>query len=420
MTGTVHIIGAGLAGLSAALHALDRGASVAVYEASGQAGGRCRSYHDSRLDRMIDNGNHLVLSGNRSVKAYRALAKAPDDTMVTAPEARFPFVDLETDERWEVRMNDGPVPWWALDPGRRPRGVGLGAMLGAGKILFAGPDDTISAVCGGGGPANARFWEPMSMAVINLPPDRASAQLMRATALEAWRDGRLARPMFAPKGLGAALIEPALKTLEEAGHAVRFGHLLQSLECVNGAVKRLIFARGEPVDLGNEDSVVLAVPAHRLATLLPDIDAPTESSPILNAHFVVPDRAVLEGKPPLLGVVGGITQWIFLKGDIVSLTISASDHVEGSDGAEAALLDNLWHETVKALELPAETGYTKGRLVREKRATFLQTPENAAKRPRQKTPWRNLFLAGDFVDTGLPATIESAVRSGERAAKLAA
>ncbi|MEM1409929.1 MAG: FAD-dependent oxidoreductase, partial [Pseudomonadota bacterium] len=62
MTGTVHIIGAGLAGLSAALHALDRGASVAVYEASGQAGGRCRSYHDSRLDRMIDNGNHLVLS----------------------------------------------------------------------------------------------------------------------------------------------------------------------------------------------------------------------------------------------------------------------------------------------------------------------------------------------------------------------
>lgn len=420
MTGTVHIVGAGLAGLSAAVHALSRGASVSVYEGSGQAGGRCRSYHDAKLDRVIDNGNHLVLTGNRSVKAYRLLINAPEDTLVAADEARFPFVDLATDERWTVRMNDGPVPWWPLDPSRRPKGVSLHAMLNSVRLLWAGADDTIESVCGSELSSNARFWEPMSMAVINLPPGRASARLMRATALEAWRDGRLARPMFAPGGLGAALVEPALAALDKAGSPVAFGRLLKGIDHDGEKVRALHFARGGSVDLGTDDRVVLALPAHRLNEVLPTIIAPTETSSILNAHFVVEDEGLLRGKPPLLGLVSALTQWIFIKGDIVSLTISAAEYVEGSDASEAALLDRLWTETRRALSLPADASFAKARLVREKRATFLQTPANVRLRPKQRTEIKNLFLAGDYVDTGLPATIESAVRSGERAAQLAA
>ncbi|MEM1381413.1 MAG: hydroxysqualene dehydroxylase HpnE [Pseudomonadota bacterium] len=419
MTGTVHIIGAGLAGLSTALNLLDQGVQVRVYEGSGQAGGRCRSYHDSRLDRTIDNGNHLVLSGNTSVKAYRGLAQADPDTMVTAPEATFPFVDLQTDERWTVRMNDGPIPWWPLVKNRRPAGVGLGSMIRAGRILTAGRSDTITDVCGSSGKVRDRFWEPMAMAVVNLPPQRASAQVMRATALEAWRDGRLARPMFAPRGLGAALVDPALTKLEASGCPVQFGQVLRSVDQRDGRITTLRFAK-EDVPIGEGDRVVLAVPAHRLAGILPDIDVPTETSSILNAHFLLSDPTILEGKPPLLGVVGSLTQWFFLKGDIVSLTISAAEYVEGSDAQEDALLERLWAETVSALDLPAGAAFSAARLVREKRATFLQTPENIAKRPAQVTRLTNLFLAGDYVDTGLPATIESAVRSGERAARLAA
>lgn len=420
MTGRVHIVGAGLAGLSAAMHALGRGRAVTVYEGSGQAGGRCRSYHDARLDRVIDNGNHLVLSGNTSVRAYRRLAGAPEDTLVAADEAAFPFVDLESAERWTVRMNDGPIPWWAFDPARRPAGVGLGAMLAAGKLLFAGPRDTIADVCAGSGPAHARFWEPMSMAVINLPPEKASARLMRATAVEAWRDGRLARPMFAPRGLGAALVEPALAVLEAAGSPVRYGHRLRGVEIESGAVHRLVFARGASAPIGPDDRVILALPAHRLAEILPQIEVPQETSTILNAHFLLDDPGCLFGKPPIIGVINGLTQWIFIKGDIVSLTISAAEYVEGSDESEGDLLGRLWGETVRALDLPGHATYARTRLVREKRATFLQTPRNAARRPGQRTPIRNLFLAGDYVDTGLPATIESAVRSGERAARYAA
>lgn len=417
MTGTVHIVGAGLAGLSTALHALKLGRKVRVYEGAPQAGGRCRTYFDSRLGRDIDNGNHLVLTGNRSVAEYLRLAGKPG-ALIAAQSADFPFVDLATGERWRVRMNDGPIPWWTLKSGRRPKGVSLTDMLRAGGILFAGPHDTISAFCGRSPAVRERFWEPMAMAVVNLPPEEASAQLMRATAVEAWRDGRLARPMFAPKGLGPALIEPALRALEDARSPVQYGRLLRAVEKEGERVTRLVFARGEPVEVQPDDAVVLALPAHRLAEILPESGAPTETSPILNAHFVLEDPSILEGAPPILGVTRSITQWIFVKGDVVSLTISASDHVEGTDADEEALLLRLWDETTRALGLPPGTHYLAGRLVREKRATFRQTPENAAKRPKQKTPIRNLALAGDFVDTGLPATIESAVRSGERAARL--
>ena len=368
---------------------------------------------------MIDNGNHLVLTGNTSVQDYLKLAGAPA-ALEAAPAADFPFVDIKTGERWDVRMNDGPIPWWPLAKDRRPAGVGLIDMLRAGMILLAGAKDTISSVCAPKGHAHARFWEPMSMAVMNLPPDRASAQLMRATALEAWRDGRLARPMFAPHGLGAALVEPALQALEAQGTLCRYGHLLRAVERQDGRITKLVFARGEPVAVGPEDDVILALPPHRLTDILPDVDVPQETSSILNAHFVVGAENIPQDAPKVMGTVNSMTQWIFVKGDIVSLTISAAEYVEGAEDQEDTILSRLWSETKTALQLSPDLDYQAGRLVREKRATFLQTPENAARRPQQRTSVWNLFLAGDFVDTGLPATIESAVRSGERAARLAA
>ena len=123
MTGTVHVIGAGLAGLSAATVLAERGVDVSLSEAAGQAGGRCRSYFDPQLDRIIDNGNHLVLSGNRAVNAYLRRLGAAD--RLTGPKtADFAFVDLADGARWRVRPNDGPVPWWIFAKNRRPPRTG--------------------------------------------------------------------------------------------------------------------------------------------------------------------------------------------------------------------------------------------------------------------------------------------------------
>src|SRR6478672_4786270 len=122
MSGTVHIVGAGLAGLSAAVRLLSRGTQVVVHEATAFAGGRCRSYHDAAIGMTIDNGNHLLLSGNRAALDYLRSIGA-EDRLIGPPSAEFNFVDLANRERWMLRFNDGRLPFWIFDPGRRVPGT---------------------------------------------------------------------------------------------------------------------------------------------------------------------------------------------------------------------------------------------------------------------------------------------------------
>ena len=118
----VHVVGAGLAGLSAALDLVAAGVGVTVHEAGPAAGGRCRSYFDRELGCRIDNGNHLLLSGNRAAWAFLDRVGARG-TMGGPAEPVFPFMDLATSERWTVRPNRGRLPWWVLSRGRRVPGA---------------------------------------------------------------------------------------------------------------------------------------------------------------------------------------------------------------------------------------------------------------------------------------------------------
>ena len=119
----VHVVGAGLAGLAASLRLAEAGVAVVLHEAARQAGGRCRSYLDATLGCRIDNGNHLLISGNHATMDYLRRSGAAD-TLIGPDEARYDFLDLESGERWAVRPNAGRVPWWLFDrraPRRRHR-----------------------------------------------------------------------------------------------------------------------------------------------------------------------------------------------------------------------------------------------------------------------------------------------------------
>ena len=409
----VHVIGAGLAGLAAALDLAQGGVRVTLHEASPKPGGRCRSFHDAVLGCRIDNGNHLILSGNAAVLDHARRIGAAH-LLRTLPDAAFPFADLASGARWTVRVPRTPLG--ALRVDARPPGVSpLDALRGVAGLLTAGQGRTVGQAVRDRGPMWRSFWEPMTTAVLNMGPERGSAALLRAALLRSFFRGEEAcRPVLAPAGLGDALIDPAVARLREQGVEIRYRVPLEKLEKEGRRVTALAFADGERIDLGRRDGVVLALPPPALAALLPDLPRPRPGPAILNAHFRLPPGAA-DHAPPVLGLLGAQAQWLFRRGNVLSITVSDAEAFPVWSLPREEALDLLWSEVAGALVLRALP--LARRLLRERAATFDQSPEGAALRPATRTPLRNVVLAGDHVRTGLPATLEGAVLSGRRAAR---
>lgn len=423
--GTVHIVGAGLAGLSAAVRIVRSGCGlrVRVYESAGHAGGRCRSFRDTALGCDIDNGNHLILGANPAVFAYLD-AIGTRDGLAGPPEAAFPFVDLDAGAHWVLRPNAGRVPWWILSPARRVPGTRAADYARLLRLLLAGPAATVADCLDVRSALFRRLWEPLTVAALNAAPGEASARLLARVVRDTFGGGgKACRPYIAADGLSPVLVAPAVKALERAGSAVHFNARLRALEWDGaGRAVSLLFV-GEAMPVGPEDLVILALPPSALARLLPEVVVPEGSRAILNLHYRLPSPMRPGGeRVGLVGVVGATAQWLFLRGAILSVTVSAADAL--MEETEADLLPRIWDEIAAAWALmepdrPLPKVPPPGRVVKEKRATFLQSPANARRRPGPVTRHANLFLAGDWTDTGLPATLESAVRSGEAAARAA-
>jgi squalene-associated FAD-dependent desaturase len=408
--GVAHIVGAGLAGLSCAIKLAQAGRRVALYEAARMAGGRCRSYYDSTLDLTIDNGNHLLLSGNAAARDYMARIDAAD-ALVGPEQCVFEFIDMRDGERWRLRPNASRLPWWIFASSRRVPGTRPADYLGAARLLRAKEGATIGETMDCSGPLYERLWGPVLLSALNTEPREASATLAGAVLRETLAAGGAAcRPMVAKDGLGPAFIDPALKELRELGVDVRFGARLRGIDFAGDRAARLNFGE-ETVALGEADSLVLAVPPWSAAELIPGLVAPDEFRAILNAHFKIPPP---EGQPALLGMVGSLSEWLFAFHDRLSVTISGADRLMEEPAEDLAR--RIWAEVAAVTGLGPEL--PRWRIVKEKRATFAAMPSQQARRPGAKTQWRNLLLAGDWTATGLPATIEGSIRSGYRAAEL--
>ena len=411
MQKVAHIVGAGISGLSAAVRLANANFKVRVYEATQQAGGRCRSYFDAATNLTIDNGNHLLLSGNRHALAY-AKSIGTEAGLVGPKRAQFPFVDLANGKRWQLDLGDGRLPLWLFDPERRVPDTTLRDYLALMPLIWSSPSRLVGDAIPCEGVLYQRLVQPLLLAALNVDPPVGSAGLAGAIVRETLlAGGQACRPLIAREGLSAVLVEPAVKLLQDKGADVRFSQELRGFGSVADRVNELKFG-GESVTLAPSDVVVLAVPPRSAVSLLPGLKAPSKFKAIVNGHFRFdppPDA------PPIMGVVGGLVEWVFAFPQRLSITISGADRL--IDMPREELAQALWRDVCQAAGIMAEM--PPWQIVRERRATFAATPEENAKRPGTGTKFANLYLAGDWTDTGLPATIEGAIRSGNRAADFA-
>lgn len=399
-----------MAGLAAAERLCQSRRTIVIHEATAQAGGRCRSYYDQSTGMVIDNGTHLLLSGNHAALSFtEAIGSRPG--LRGPDEAQFPFIDIASGEQWTLRFGDSRFPWWVFDKDRRVPQTAVVDYLSLARLVWTSADKPIGKLMNCDGPIYDRLLEPLLLAALNITPREGSAKLAGAVIRESLAlGGQACRPLLAREGLGSVFVEPAIVYLRERGVAIVFEDELIEPLFGKGRVSRLKFAR-QTVDLGVNDAVILAVPPYVATNLVPGLIAPSSFRGIVNAHFRIDPPAHL---PPMLGVINGTCEWIFPLSGRISATISDAGRL--FDMQRTELAQTMWNDIAKVAGLPSTL--PPWQIVRERRATFAATPEENARRPTAETSWENLFLAGDWTQTGLPATIEGAIRSGYRAADL--
>lgn len=420
----VHIIGCGLSGLSCAVRLAKQEIPVTLYDQAGHAGGRCRSYHDTELDRLVDNGNHLILSGNGDVQDFLREIGA-QNTLIASTAPSYFFTNVQTNKHWTVRISPGLFPFWIFNEKDRVPGTkAIDYFCSFWKVMTAKASDTFAERLNRQDNLVKLFWEPLAIAALNTEPETAAISLLKPVLQETFlRGGAYCKPMIAgPAGLSGSFIDPALSYLKKHQIPVYLNRRLRNVVQRNGRITRLEFT-DEIIEVGAQDSVVLAVTAQVAGTLLPTLSVPQSFRSIVNGHFRVrpQDAAKLRSpnESPIIGVFGGTAEWIFMRDDVVSTTTSAAEKIVDQSAEDIAAA--LWSDIRRVFHLEGDFTDTAWRIVKEKRATFAQTPEDVRRRPKTKPDVAsNLFLAGDWIDNGLPATIEGSLRSGRWAAEAVA
>ena len=432
----VVVIGGGFAGLSAAVALADAGVRVTVIEGRNGLGGRARSFTDPATGEVVDNGQHLLLAGYHRTLAFLERL-GTRDRVVFQDRLRVGFVEPG---KKEVVLDcpRAPAPWHLLLGLLRMGAIAVGEKLRLrsvwAELKETGTETAETAEqwltrLGQGQRSRRLFWDPLTIAALNERPETASAaglkQVLRTMMLGPWPDARLG---MAAVGLSDLYAEQARAVIEEKGGLVLTHRPAVGIAQEGEEATGVRLADGETIEA---DAVLCAVPPSSLKQLLPSqaaderlqrFLASCRSSPIVSANLWL-DRPVTEDL--FVALIGCRFQWLFNKAAIlrragvqagyVSLIMSAAHGFIEQTNEELARV--AMEELRACFPAAGEARVTRWQVVREREATVSLTPEMEPLRPGPATRIRNLFLAGDWTATGLPATIESAVVSGERAAE---
>ena len=429
------IVGGGFAGLSAAARLASIGARVLVLEARSRLGGRATAFLDRETGELVDNGQHVLLGCYRETFAFLRLIGAANNTVA---QAELALTSIDRDGRVSrLRCPSLPSPlhlvagvftWSAL--GWRDK---LSVLKMAGPLRRAQPtrteitDETVEQwlVRNGQTPRlREMLWDPLALAALNQPASVAAAGSFARVLAEMFGPDPSAAAIVLPtKPLHVMYAEPARTFVESKGGSVRTGVSArirlenQSVACVDAA--------GESI---TAPAVICAAPWFAWASIFEGDVAPiattldaarrTTASPMVTVNLWF-DRVVMD--EPFVGLPGRLMQWVFDKRAVFGASASHLSLVSSGAADVVAwtnqkLIDTALSELRGALPRVCQAAVTRATVIREPRATFSLAPGQPA-RPSTHTAVRGLFLAGDWVDTGLPATIESAVRSGHLAAE---
>jgi squalene-associated FAD-dependent desaturase len=437
------VVGGGLAGLSAAAALAERGERVLVLEARGRLGGRATAFVDRDTGEAVDNGQHVMFGCYR--QTFEFLRRIGAEGNVRTQDAlRLPFI-LQDGRRsllecpaWPppLHLLGGILSWDALPMRDRFAALRLAPTLmraRSGRTSPAHERTTVLAWLQQHGQTDrliTALWEPLAVAALNQPiADAAAAPFVRVLAEMFGTDASAAAVVLPTKPLDEMYAEPARRFIEAHGGTVRTDALARIAidgDAVAAVEVRLgADARSERIATRR---VVAAVPWHAVDNLF--VSRPPALEPILTAAAAMQgmpiatvnlwyDRIVLD--EPFVGLTGRTVQWIFDKRRVfgeasshLSLVVSAAESVAPLSRDD--LIGIAVRDVADALPAVRDATLRRATVVREKRATFSLAP-GGPPRPANQTPIRGLVLAGDWTDTGLPATIEGAVMSGHAAAR---
>lgn len=410
---TVHIIGAGLAGLSTALHLQEAGIPVQLYEAAARPGGRCGGWSPTPDAPRRDRGTHLILSGNQTLCRLIHRYAQPEGWLTLPP--RFRFHDLRDGTDWTIHPGPGRWPGWLLSPERRVAGLGISGHLRALLALEISRVERLGDAIDLSSLAGRRMIAPLAVALLNTPAADASLPLLRQTLRDSlYRGGLALSPLLCRTSLEADLISPLAQAVSASGGTI---HLRGPVTALHHGAEGITLSGPTGEIACGQAPVVLAVDApqaHRLLpTLLPDLP----HSPILNLHYPISDSTPGQKQPALTGLCGGVAEWALRRPGHLAVTISAA---APEIRARTDLVQAVWQEVRQIHpDLPPDCP-AQARLLTERRATLLQTAATDRLRPPARPigpGWpKTLWLAGDWTQTGLPCTLEGAARSGRIAA----
>jgi len=449
----VVVIGAGFAGLSAAVRLARHDLRVLVLEARGRLGGRATAFADGVTGELVDNGQHVLLGCYTETFAFLETIGAADHARLQ-PSLAVTMIDRHGRR---TRLACPPLPpplhllagvleWDALDwtdrlsvlrmatplrlarrQVRREAVAGAAGSSADGQVIAASPGETVENwLIRHGQTERVRemLWRPLALAALNQPADRAAAPVFARVLAEMFGNSPRAAAIAVPtKPLHLMYAEPARAAIERWGGEVRTD-ATAAIRVGNGAVEAVEVEQ----DSWKPRAVVAAVPWFALGGLVQgqlgtfrdvvDRASRMSASPIATVNLWF-DRQVMT--EPFIGLPGRTMQWVFDKGltfgdstSHLSLVSSGAEAIVSRSNEELVVLAH--GELLEALPTVKSARLLRSTVVRERQATFSLAP-GQPERPPCVTGVAGLFLAGDWTQTGLPATIEGAVRSGHRAAE---